>query len=321
MENISPDTLLPHVSTFEEYEKIKSEIDIFEKAAREIIAYHFLVDKPLSLFEGTNIVFSYGSNYMIKLFPPFHYDQFNSELLVMKHLHQKLSVSTPAIEYHGIKNGWFYIIMSRVEGTLLEGLWEKLDHYNKSIIIRDLGNLVREVHSLPIKGLEIIDCHWQKFISQRLRECVAQHQATNLSRELSQQIPQYLESAEDRLPKLKNSVLLTGEYTPMNILVKQVSGVWRIAGLIDFGDCMLGLAQYDLLGPGAFLIQGDKILLREFLTAYGYSAAELTQTLSNQLMLLMLLHRYSNLTIQIRIDNWMNKISTIKGLENLVWGF
>lgn len=314
-------TILPQVNSFEEYENIKLKSDLFEIAAREIITRHHLPDELLSFFDGTNVVFAYGSNRVIKIFPPFHQNQFTSDLLVMNHLNLKLSVNTPEIEYHGIIDSWPYIIMSRLEGTLLEGLWEKLDHNNKKIIIRELGALIREVHSLPTQGLETIDCHWQQFIKKQILECVTQHKTTKLSDALLQQIPKYLESAEERLPKIENSVILTGEYTPMNFLVKQISGVWHIAGLIDFGDSMLGLPEYDLLGPGAFLIQGDKILLREFLTAYGYSQEELTPTLSNQLTLLMLLHRYSNLSIQIRIDNWMNKVSSIKELENLVWGF
>ncbi len=315
------DIILPQVNSFEEYESLKQKNDIFNQAALEIIAKHDLPDEPLSLFDGTNIVFAYGSKRVIKIFPPFHQDQFKSDLLVMSHLQDKLSVKTPTIEHHGAINGWPYIIMNRLDGTLLEGLWETLDHHNKKIIIRELGALIREVHALPTQGLEAIDCHWEQFISKQINECVSQHKATKLSDALLQQIPEYLQSAETRLPKIKNTVILTGEYTPMNFLVSQISGVWHIAGLIDFGDAMLGLPEYDLLGPGAFLIQGDKILLREFLTAYGYSQDELTPTLSNQLSLLMLLHRYSNLNIQIRIDNWMSKVSNLKELEDLVWGF
>ncbi len=239
---------------------------------------------------------------------------------MMNHLNQKLSVNTPTIEHHGVIDGWPYIIMNRLEGTLLEGLWETLEHHNKKIIIGELGALIREVHALPTKGLEAIDCHWKSFIKNQITECVSQHKTTKLSDALLQQIPKYLEFAEERLPQIQKPVILTGEYTPMNFLVSHISGVWHIAGLIDFGDSMLGLPEYDLLGPGAFLIQGDKNLLREFLMAYGYSPEALTKTLSNQLTLLMLLHRYSNLNIQIRIDNWMSKVSSINELENLVWG-
>ena len=107
----------------------------------------------------------------------------------------------------------------------------------------------------------------------------------------------------------------------MYFLVEQVDGIWHISGLIDFGDAMLGLPEYDLLGPGAFLIQGDKQLLCEFLTAYGYLSHELTGRLSHQLTGLMLLHQYSNLNIQVRIPNWKDKVDSLKDLESLVWGF
>ena len=107
----------------------------------------------------------------------------------------------------------------------------------------------------------------------------------------------------------------------MNFLVKQTAGIWHIHGLIDFGDSMLGLPEYDLLGPGAFLIQGDKALLREFLVSYGYSADEMTAALSRKLTALMLLHRYSRLNAQIRIENWESKVKSMADLENLVWGF
>ena len=312
---------LPSINSFQEYENLKLKSEIFERAAREIIARHGLPDEPLSAFEGTNIVFGYGSSFVIKIFPPMHKNQFESEVLVMKYLHNKLSVSTPAIKYEGEIAGWPYIIMSRLDGTLLEGLWENLDYHNKLLIIRELAILIREVHALPVQGFEAIDCHWTEFMKEQINHCVKQHQDTGLSEQLLQQIPDYLISAEKILPEIKHPVILTGEYTPMNFLVTQKLGIWHITGLIDFGDAMLGLPEYDLLGPGVFLIQGDKSLLREFLIAYGYLPEQLTEKLSHQLTLLLLLHRYSNLNLQIRIEDWQKKVSHIKDLENLVWGF
>lgn len=310
------------IQTFEAYEKFKLHTDILEQIANEIIDKHQLSKAPLTLFsEGTNIVFAYGKHKVIKIFPPFHQDQFQSEYLVLKHLKGKLSIKTPVIELHGEIAGWLYMIMTKLEGTLLETLWEEMDHNNKVVILGELGALIREVHSLPTQGLEKIDCHWHQFIEKQMHHCVEQHRTTGLSESLLQQIPAYLESAKMLLPTIKKPVLLTGEYTPMNFLVTQIAGIWHIEGLIDFGDAMLGLPEYDLLGPGAFLIQGDKQRLKVFLTAYGYSSDTMTKTLSNQLMAFMLLHKYSNLNVQIRIDDWEKKIHNIKDIENLVWGF
>jgi hygromycin-B 7''-O-kinase len=72
----------------------------------------------------------------MKIFPPLHKSQFDNEVLTMKHLHNKLSVITPKIEYVGEIDHWPYIVMSQLEGTLLEGLWEKLEHSNNFPIVK-----------------------------------------------------------------------------------------------------------------------------------------------------------------------------------------
>ena len=313
--------ILPSINSFEEYEKLKVKIEIFENAAKEIIhRYQLPVDLPLNIFsDGTNIVFSYGDQRVIKIFPPFHNDQFKAELLVLQHIQGKLSIMTPTVEHYGDVSGWLYIVMTKIPGTLLEELWDKMEFSNKIIIIRELGSLIREVHAISTDGLEEIDSHWSQFIEDQINYCKEKHQFS-LPKLLLEEIPSYLSSIKKSLVQINKSVILTGEYTPMNFLVNQLDGVWHIAGLIDFGDAMLGSPEYDLLGPGAFLIQGDKNLLREFLASYGYSKDLMTPLLSRQLTALMLLHKYSNLNVQIRIKDWKNKIHHLEDLEKLVWG-
>ena len=129
--------ILPSLLSFEEYEAFKSNMDVLEAAAKKIMHRHQLPEPPLTLFsEGTNIVFEYGENQVIKMFPPFHQGQYQSEWLVLKHLQGKLSVNTPKLQYHGELSGWPYIVMTKLDGTLLETLWGNMDHDNKSIIIR-----------------------------------------------------------------------------------------------------------------------------------------------------------------------------------------
>ncbi|MDZ4322627.1 MAG: aminoglycoside 3'-phosphotransferase/choline kinase family protein, partial [Alphaproteobacteria bacterium] len=243
---LSLHAILSSTNSFEDYELLKQKADLMNSIAQEIIERHQLPEAPLKLFsEGTNVVFAYGDHTVIKIFPPFHVDQFKSELLVLKHLQGKLSLKTPTINYDGEIFGWPYIVMSQLDGTLLETLWDKMNHDNKMIIIQELGSLIREVHSLPTHGLEEIDCHWEQFIRKQINRCMEQHRCVGLPNALVVQIPSYLESTKNSLIKIEKPVLLIGEYTPMNFLVKQINGVWHIDGLIDFGDSMLGLPEYD----------------------------------------------------------------------------
>lgn len=319
--------ILPLIQSYEDYEKFIQDVEVckanvLQNAAREIIHRHHLLELPLLLFsEGTNVVFAHGDHQVIKLFPPFHQKQYHSEKLVLKHLQNKLSVKTPELQYYGEVSGWPYLVMSQLEGTLLENLWSEMDYANKVVILQELGVLIKDVHALPTRGLESIDCQWEQFVETQIANCVNHHRLNQLSQNLLQQIPSFLDSVKSRLLPIKRPVLLTGEYTPMNFLVQQKEGIWHIDGLIDFGDAMLGLPEYDLLGPGAFLVQGDKALLKLFLTAYGYAPEELTQNLSQKLMALMLLHQYSHLNSQVRIEGWQQKVKTIKDLEELLWGF
>lgn len=316
------DNRLPLINSFEEFEELKQNYKLFEDVVKTILVQHNLPVKSLTLFsEGTNIVFSYDNKLVIKLFPPVHQDQFDSERLILKALDGKLSVKTPVLKHEGKLAGWPYLIMTQLEGTLLETLWHNLDQNNKLVIMQELGSLIKEVHSLPTQGLESIDCHWKLFIENQIMGCIENHKVKNLSASLLQQIPAYIDRVKESIFNIEQPVILTGEYTPMNFLVTNIDGIWHIAGLIDFGDAMLGHYKYDLLGPGAFLIQGDTELLTAFLSAYGFVPNELNEELSQQLTALMLLHKYSNLEIQVRIADWKNKVSSLKELENLVWGF
>lgn len=85
MEQANVAQTLSSIHTFEDYENSKAHIEY--DLARRIIHKHKLPEASLILFsEGTNIVFSYGHNKVITIFPPFHQSQFESERLVLKHI-------------------------------------------------------------------------------------------------------------------------------------------------------------------------------------------------------------------------------------------
>ena len=87
MNNTELDIALLSIKSFQEYEKFKLKKEVLEKIAEEIIDRHQLPKDSLALFsDGTNIVFAHDEQRVIKIYPPFHQDQFQSELLVLQHL-------------------------------------------------------------------------------------------------------------------------------------------------------------------------------------------------------------------------------------------
>ncbi|MDP3690431.1 phosphotransferase, partial [Bradyrhizobium sp.] len=114
-------------------------------------------------------------------------------------------------------------------------------------------------------------------------------------------------------------VILTGEYIPENFLLSCDDGDWRLSGLIDFGDVMTGMAEYDLLGPSAFMTAGMPGRVRSLFGGFGYSSAQCDFTLKRRLMALMLLHRFSDPVRHICIEGWQNKARDLLQLQELLW--
>ena len=141
---------LPRFESIQEYDemRLKLDVEVFKGVAFQIAERHHLPKERLQLFpDGTNVIFSYGPSRVIKLFQPLLKGQFESERLVLKNLQSKLSVPTPVPEFQGEFDGWPYLIMSKVEGETLESIWVDLEFENKVTLMREIGLLIREVHS------------------------------------------------------------------------------------------------------------------------------------------------------------------------------
>jgi hygromycin-B 7''-O-kinase len=160
---------------------------------------------------------------------------------------------------------------------------------------------------------------WNEFLSRQVQQCKARQQARGLPQALLVDLDRYLEQTANVLPIDVPAVLLTGEFTPENLLMQQHADAWKISGLIDFGDSMAGFGEYDLLGPGTFMASGNPARLRALLAGFGYTDAPLNSRLSQRLMRLLLIHRHSDLTVQVQIDGWHTRVKNLDQLEQLLW--
>jgi hygromycin-B 7''-O-kinase len=96
-------------------------------------------------------------------------------------------------------------------------------------------------------------------------------------------------------------VLLHTEVMRQHLLaVEGPGGAWRLSGLIDFEPAMRGEREYEFVGVGVFVAEGDGRFMGRTLAAYGYRRDQVGPDLRRRLLAWGILHRYSNLRSWLR---------------------
>ena len=244
---------------------------------------------------GTVLVALLGSTRVLKLYPPFLRDHFEFECAALARLGGQLSVPTPVLLQTGEHQGWPWLLMTQLAGEPLTAVWPGLTEAQQCALLFDLGALAAEVHALPVGNMARHAPRWSDFLAGQRTRCAARQQRTGLPPHLLEQLEAFLNG---ELPQGPDAIL-TGEYTPMNLLARQGG----LCGMFDFGDGLVGPREYDWLGPLCFLAAGNAARCSAFLGGYG---ATLNAAQRLALLRLLLLHRYSNLPLQLPVAGWQN---------------
>jgi hygromycin-B 7''-O-kinase len=297
---------LPATIGVAEFDALHDHLPAWQAAITALAAT--LSPQPVQQMDaGTVLVALLGDTQVIKLYPPFLRDHFAFERAALQQLGGRLSVPTPVLLSSGEQGGWPWLLMTQLQGEALTEHWPRLDEASKCSLLHRLGELTAEVHAQPVGAVALQAPAWADFIAGQVQRCVSRHQRTGLPEHLLVQLPAFLEGPLPSGP----DVILTGEYTPMNLLVQGS----RLTGMYDFGDGLVGPRAYDWLGPLAFLAAGSAARCRAFFSGCGV-VPDAEQRLA--LMRLLLLHRYSNPRAQIACPGW-EKARSFRDLTALVW--
>jgi hygromycin-B 7''-O-kinase len=277
--------------------------------------------EPRGVEDGSNLVALLGDELVIKVFPPFLRHQYESERLTLRHLEgRRLSVAIPRVVVDGEADGWPYLVMTQLAGLPLSAIWSACAGEEKRAILRSVGSLIAEVQAIPPGPLAALEPRWEGFVASQAERCRSRHERLGLPQRLVEEIDGYLKETRDVIPEDFQAAILTGEYTPGNLLMSRAAEAWQISGLIDFGDAMVGFSEYDLLGPSTFLAAGDAGQVRALLSGFGYNeVSSAAPGLSERLMRMLLLHRYSNLNVQVSIEAWQGRARNLDALKRMLW--
>lgn len=276
-----------------------------------------LAPSPTAFRTGTNLVVDLDGESVLKLFPPIYRAQFDSERAALRQLAERLSVPTPSLVAEGERDGWSWLIMSKLEGTVGSEVWPSLAEPDKERVLRQIGKTIAEVQAAPVGELAAIKPSWPDFLARQVEGCIERHRGQGLAPRFLSELPELLADVPSVVPR-SPLVILTGEWIPENFLLTETGEGWTLAAVIDFGDVMTGWREYDLLGPSAFMCDGKPGRVRSLLEGYGLAAGDCDDAMRRRLLMLMLLHRASDLR-NVRLDNWDNKAGSLSELAGMIW--
>jgi hygromycin-B 7''-O-kinase len=312
-------TPLPALSDFQAFQAWRADQSRWLPVALDMAHGHGLKAVAPHVFTtGTNLVVSLGDELILKIFPPILRAQFVSERASLAQLQGRLSIPIPELLFAGERDGWPYLIITRLRGTVGSEVWPALPEDQKERVLTQIGATIAEVQRAPLGELANIEPGWPQFIAKQIDGCRARHTRLGLPQKFLDGFDDILRDAETLIP-LDQAVILTGEYIPENFLLDRDGNGWRLSGLFDFGDVMTGFGEYDLLGPSAFMASGIRRRVSSLFEGFGYSRADINPAMKRRLMALSLLHRVSDPIRHIGIEGWQEKAGDLFELQELLW--
>lgn len=309
---------LPHFADAESFRAWRSASSRWLPIALDIARSHDLdAGSPHVFATGTNLVVGLSDRLILKIFPPLLRAQFVSERGSLTQLAGRLHLPIPEIVAEGMRDGWPYLIITRLAGTLGSEVWPSLPEAQKERVLRQIGETIASVQRAPLGPLAQIEPRWDDFMRAQMQGCKARHTRLGLAPKFLAGLDDLLRDAAALIPMDAPPVILIGEYIPENFLLACHDDQWSLAGLFDFGDVLAGWRDYDLLGPGAFMAAGRPGRVRSLLEGFGYAKPD--YALKRRLMVLMLLHRASDLNSHICIEGWQEQADNLVALQDLIW--
>ena len=128
---------LPTFSDIAAYHAWRAEPSRWLPAALDIARGHGLPHgDPHPFRTGTNLVVALDEKLILKIFPPLLRAQFVSERASLSQLRGRLGIAVPEIVTEGERDGWPYLVITRLPGVLGSEAWPGMPEPDKQRVLR-----------------------------------------------------------------------------------------------------------------------------------------------------------------------------------------
>jgi len=152
-----------------------------------------------------------------------------------------------------------------------------------------VGAFTRELHQLALPADNKMKVNWAEYIEQLREDCLPRHKRKGVSEDLVAQIEPYL-AGKELVFDDGVDLFIHMDLHPWNLMVEQKDGLYRLSGVLDFGDAIVGRSRLlELLTPLLFMCQGNAELVQALLESYALFEVGDKEMVREQLMAIALL--------------------------------
>jgi hygromycin-B 7''-O-kinase len=258
---------------------------------------------------GTCPVFIVDGRYVVKFFGRLFDGEksFQAELHANRFAQSARENPLPKLITYGqlIEDGqgwsWPYLIFEYLAGVSIGEAWEQLTFPMKEDLAAHLGQMVRILHSIPLTIDPFFPPDWnpfKRFLEEQEYTCEKRMRiGGGIPDHLLSQINTFLLPVDALIHFDTTPHLIHADLTRDHLLGSVINGKWVTAGLIDFGDAMVGNLYYELVALHLDLFQGSKPLLHTFLEIY-QPEEEYLEDFAVRAMNMVLLHQFGDLILK-----------------------
>lgn len=197
-----------------------------------------------------NAVYRLDDQRYLKVYGPTAERQFHVERSILQTLKNYNTVPAPHIVAEGEPAQYPpYLIMLEIPGSTAENVWVDLSRFDQLAIARELGEITAAIHCLPQQDLAVVEQQfggWREHVEAEQARQFPHIEATeNISLQRRNDMIRFMKVEAQEL--LNSSLKVTHcELAHNHIYLSQDMGTWKVTGLIDWADAMLGPPEWDV---------------------------------------------------------------------------
>ncbi len=167
------------------------------------------------------------------------------------------SIPCPKIIAKGrLKNGTEWLLMSKIEGIILEKVWDSLCHNNKREILEHLGEMLSDIHNnynyeyfgtwKEFRVNSKVHTNFLDYRKEKDKEIYKNIMIQDLpDKDLLLKAYNKMKKYYDLMSSSKNICICHHDFSARNTMVIKKNERWQISGIIDFEHCYPNDAAID----------------------------------------------------------------------------